>query len=585
MSQINSLQRAYKALEDVEEYVGMDLSRNKICMDGAREAASEGDSDAARLLYCESIVFGAHQSESDDQGDFLTPLAEFDGHKVDDPNSIPGDVLPYFESRLRDAKSPYLRARYADFLWQRGGGHEVARAAIEAHLQIADLESNQGRFHFATDSIRRAASIAGALRDRDLRRSIETSLLSMAHSWLPRGEAAILFIPDLAEAILRHARVAKESLEAFGTVLDEGLQVAVEHRTRRDLLDVRARIFARLGDDEAARSTGGRIGDEWASEAEERASSSQLVAAHFYGSAFEAYSQWGHSERASQMKQLIRSSYQAAESEFGQISQKMTVDLRPWLEEVSGWFESGTVEALTRLACTLWLMPKWDDAAEMATHLRTVAPMSQLISRVSLDEGRPVSQPRSDAEIDESNVRDQYQLQLPLRWIYLSSGLEAMRDSLKLSTDDFISTLLKSRAFSDRDLSIERVGFERYLACDYISALHVLTPRVETALRHLFARAGGTTTGVRKGVMSERSIDQLLEDEDLAKMLDTVPGLHRYLSEVLIQPVGPNLRHKVAHGIIDVEGCDVQTSDAVVHILLLLSLFRTPDDSAAESAS
>lgn len=563
----------------------MDLSRNKICMDGAREAASEGDSDAARLLYCESIVFGAHQSESDDQGDFLTPLAEFDGHKVDDPNSIPGDVLPYFESRLRDAKSPYLRARYADFLWQRGGGHEVARAAIEAHLQIADLESNQGRFHFATDSIRRAAFIAGTLRDSELLASIDASLLSMAESWLPRGEGAILFVPELAQATLRRPRVAKELMEALGTLLDEGLRRSAEHRTRRDLLNVRARIFARLGDDEAARSTGGRIGDEWVAEAEERATDSKLVAASFYGSAFEAYSQWGDSEKAKQIKQLIRSTYQAAESEFGEISQKMEFDLGPWLKDVSSWSELGAVEALTRLASTIWLMPNWDRAAEIATDLRTSAPLSQLIPTVTLDQGRPVGQPRTDAEQEESNVRHQYQFQLPLRWIHLSSGLEAMRDSLKLSPDDFIGTLARSPAFSDRDLSIERVGFERYLAGDYVSALHVLVPRVETALRHLFARAGGTTTGVRKGVMSERSIDQLLEDEDLATMLDKVPGLHRYLSEVLIQPVGPNLRHKVAHGIIDAEGCDVQASDAVVHVLLLLSLFRAPDDSAVDSAS
>jgi hypothetical protein len=326
------------------------------------------------------------------------------------------------------------------------------------------------------------------------------------------------------------------------------------------------------------------VGDEWVAEAEERKEESAFVAAKFYDEAFNAYTAAGESEKARHVKKLVRSTYLAAESEFGEISHQMTLDLKPWLQEVSNWSSLAPADALTRLAATVWLMPDWNEAESSSRDLSRSAPLSQLIPVITLDDGRPVAQPRNEEEQREDNIRRQYHWQFPVRSIYLSAALSALIEKMHLTADDFIRTLERSPLFAGDDLSIERLGFDRYLQGDSTSALHILVPRIEEAIRRQAAVLGVDTTSVRQGLMTEKSLDQLLDDETTQALLEKVPRLSRYLRELLVQQSGPNLRHKIAHGIISSDECNQENADRIVHLYLVLSLFRSARDDASNSS-
>lgn len=547
--------------------------------------ALRGDSDNTRKCCAESILFYAHAQEpaADDPGArYLGPMAVFEGRAFADPDIIPDAMLDYFGERVERTKNPYLRARYADLLWQRGRGHVCARESIAAHLQLVNREADEGRYHTAADSARRALALASALGDRGLRASTVDTVTAAAEDWVKKGSDERCFATQIIDKILSGPRFRDQStLKRWMRLLEEALLIATEHRTRREVLSQLAKVLDRNGRHDEARQRRVDIGAEWEAEAQEREPRSALAAASFRQNALKAYAQAGASEKVEELKQMVRQGYErAAEKEFGTISHTFEIDFTEWDERVAGWFELPATESLMHMAADFWLMPTWEEAEKIAADLMHEAPLSQLIPMTRLDDGRPISQPRTEQEQQLDNVRRQYHWQLVFRRIYLTRALGLLRGRGHLNADSLVLSIQHSPVFDDEKMPMIRCGLDRYASGDFVSALHILVPHLEDCLRKFLARLGGSVTSMTGDKMREKSLDQILAADEMKAALATIAPLHRYLEHALVDETGLNLRNRVAHGLLSEDQCGADNANTVVHIYLLLGLLRAKDSES-----
>jgi hypothetical protein len=85
---------------------------------------------------------------------------------------------------------------------------------------------------------------------------------------------------------------------------------------------------------------------------------------------------------------------------------------------------------------------------------------------------------------------------------------------------------------------------------DLPKAVHVLIHQMEHSIRELLKQHGVRVTGLsREGIQMERNLNTLLYDEKLRELLGN--DLVFALQSLLVEKFGPDLRNRVAHGLMD----------------------------------
>lgn len=130
-------------------------------------------------------------------------------------------------------------------------------------------------------------------------------------------------------------------------------------------------------------------------------------------------------------------------------------------------------------------------------------------------------------------------------------------------------------------------GIGHGLSGDFPSAISVLVPQVEQALRRAL-KSNGVHTFVEtpSGVETEKSLPALLDTPEAIEILG--PRLQYELSTLLVQQEGGNLRHDIAHGLLH-DG-SAWSAAAVFAWWLCLHLVVVPvlnmrDETASETAA
>jgi hypothetical protein len=76
------------------------------------------------------------------------------------------EAVASIEEWFGSTANPIHRAQCADFLWEKRGDHLVARAAVDAYLQAADIYLANGWYPALADAVDRAAELGLRLRAR-----------------------------------------------------------------------------------------------------------------------------------------------------------------------------------------------------------------------------------------------------------------------------------------------------------------------------------------------------------------------------------------------------------------------------------
>lgn len=131
--------------------------------------------------------------------------------------------------------------------------------------------------------------------------------------------------------------------------------------------------------------------------------------------------------------------------------------------------------------------------------------------------------------------------------------------------------------FSEDNVALLQRGFASYFSGDYMSALHVLIPRVESMVRDILEHANLPVADPASG--GAFTLGTLFSNEGFRGAAGT--NLIAYYEYVLLKPgTGLNLRNSVSHGTLEMDRMDRGNTELILHLLLTLTRFyRYPLES------
>lgn len=120
----------------------------------------------------------------------------------------------------------------------------------------------------------------------------------------------------------------------------------------------------------------------------------------------------------------------------------------------------------------------------------------------------------------------------------------------RLSAYSFIDLARQSSIVPQgREILFGKALFAGY-ECDFTASLHLLVPQIEHMVRYHLKQAGVKTTNLDQGgIENEIGLSSLMDIPETLQLFDE--DLAFELKALFCDPLGPNLRNEVAHGLLD----------------------------------
>ncbi|WP_188043315.1 DUF4209 domain-containing protein [Changpingibacter yushuensis] len=450
-----------------------------------------------------------------------------------------------------------LRAQVIDVLFvsavDRGERYKLALESVNAWIEVGihgelDREEEQGW--------RRAIEIA--LRYRFTEKVAALVDLAM--------ETIRLEHPGSAWQIARALHESGAGREHAGEIVDRLRNVAVtveDLAFQREILE-QVRSWALSNRDSAAvAEVEEQIGDLWWEEAKRRRSSSHFMARDCFGNAYNGYKRVERSRRSARtnkrLAQLPRKIREEGELALGEMHavESDPIDLTVLREQADEVLkEEDTLRAMAAWFARVPLESVQQARATAEQSMREY-PISHLFSRTTVAaDGRTVQHSASarghggiPGDVWSEMLR-LWELKIGiLAQGYIWPTLVELSTRHKLTHGDF-ALLVRSSAFIPPEQ-------ERH----YVTALHngyygrldesifMLAPTVEACVRVCLQQAGIETRNIRADDTEiEPGLSALMELDGVDEAL--TPDLAWNIRALYCGPLGPNLRNRVAHGLL-----------------------------------
>lgn len=215
--------------------------------------------------------------------------------------------------------------------------------------------------------------------------------------------------------------------------------------------------------------------------------------------------------------------------------------------------------------------------------LAETAPLSYLITRQLQDhKGRTLAVIRGIDEDLHRHVIHQTASYIQMSSFFLQHVIEGVREKFKPTADDLLDHIIQSPAFDIERKETLKKGLEAYLQGEWTIALHLLIPQIEHALRNLISTNHGNILKKNDdGGFDVKGMGEILRDP-LIKAIFGEDGAF-YLSTLLTDRKGLNIRNDVSHGLMMPHAFNRRLMDWVFHCILLIALVErqeeTPDQN------
>lgn len=531
---------------------------------------------------------------------------------------LPEGFVSYIAKRADEIGNDVLKARYFDFAGEKSPGpdrHKYVSASIGSYLICARRFAQIGKVSHAiamADALDHAVFLGVQWNQRDKVAEAADLLIELIErlkdvkpdptnpeeSDLPSGR----WVLEPATILLYVRRQPSFAHLVSDTVLARVQQITDDLATTQardgnifltySFLDLATQAAFLRGDPDMAFDLRIRYGESLEREAERQVTGakrvSHLNAATFCENAFEYYGRLRDDERTpvdrraelerrqDRMKLKTREMYRLAREEFKPIAVPIEIPRDEFEEMMAFFLEPDEVEeCLQRVAYEASLLPHVESAYALARQIFEGGFLFVTIPRKFISNEMTVKQAFTDDERFRSEVERNLLMQIEINSrLVLPELLKRLRLEKGLNADVLSSYIEKSDLIDPDNLEIIRVGLERYFACDHVSALHILVTQFEDVLRTIFDKAGHPVVRPRRdrsgwqfepfGTFLERDFVKIAMPRDL----------HQYVKLVMTETTGWNLRNEIAHGLIRPQQCTQVVADTVVHLFLLITLFR-----------
>jgi hypothetical protein len=292
-------------------------------------------------------------------------------------------------------------------------------------------------------------------------------------------------------------------------------------------------------------------------------------AAHYYKEALGIARNLGDSSSIKLCKNKVIEMNQKSQNSFKEICIETKISNKE-IDTVINFILDGDLDAiLEMIGIHPFLSPKIKQVEESA--LKNISIYRQIanVSTIS-KEGHLI---KGGSDSDYSQIMQTYDIQQSfIVEFYLEKIFKGLTN--KGFNKESLVTYLRSRGiFPESNLSVITVGIERYFAGDYVSALHILIPQFENVFLFISKKLGIDVIALNrsKEISTQNktlSLEHLSSDEFQNKW---GRDFCEQLKFALFEPLGYTLRHKIAHGQINLEECTQQKTNLILYFFLVLA--------------
>lgn len=545
------------------------------------------EGDQSLEATAERIAFGFIEDYLDKQngwGTYYGPMMVWvgdEGKTYESPSIslVTNDVIEYWKTRLQNTSNPLLKARYSGLLWDftetAVGEKPDNKIAIDYVNALLDVTDNDLCEH-STETIKkitRAYGVATGLNNSELiERTIERAIKledriaedDKAGLW---GFCFDLFVLGKSRHLSQaqekkliqdlEARLVRVSKEQSPWVCESaGIPLATYYRSKgmgkevNRVIDVVGRCF-----EDACESLSPPI-----------RVSSWLQHIH------DVYINFNMKEKAERVSKKISEVSLEVEESMHKFSHSIEIPK----EKLDAFLDSMTSGNLrmTFNRISEYFLPEKNQVEQQVLELAKNNPITFLFTKKILDhKGRPVATIGGIDDDLEGNIIHQLSQNMQIESIFLRHSFNKAIEVYEISADDIINIVFESPIFEESKKDLIRAGVQAYLKADYVSAIHILVPQAEAAIRMLVELMGVSTLRKnRQGGLQLRTFDDLLRDESVENCFDSDTTF--YFRMLLTDQRGWNIRNDVCHGISPSGNFNYSTADRIMHVILCLAQVR-----------
>ncbi|WP_158621146.1 DUF4209 domain-containing protein [Pseudomonas sp. p106] len=480
------------------------------------------------------------------------------------PSDFPRESVRGIEVWATSLKEPELRARFLDVIWIQGRSFPAAQAAVEAYLASALKLEDPKDWNSSVKRMERALRLSAGLGKggTELRQKVLNEIEAMLHRH--KGMDPLYLTLRLTRLLLEFNHGDTRQFADYARSAATEAEDALDFWRAKDYLQLEADCHRAAGDIEkqgaALRDSAETLVKE-AELAQKRSGRGAMVAASVLSDAVEAMRQApGGRERAAELHEKLLVLQQESVVEFKPIS--TSLDITQLIQNSTAAVRDKTINEAIIAFCHMAKPPSVADLIREVHKQARVAVFSSLISSEVLNSrGRVIARAPSLEESDDPKLEG-------LRWrmfgqarmgrsLAVQATLNPARmEILGAHSQDRLHLLSLIEHSSwippNHQESILRAlvaGFEG----DMLVAGHLIPPQLEALIRHVVESLGGATSMLEPGgVQPERPLGVLLETPEALRAFGA-DGVFE-LQDLLIDPLGTNLRNEVAHGLLDDSG-------------------------------
>ncbi|MEG5786968.1 DUF4209 domain-containing protein [Enterobacter bugandensis] len=571
-------------LHDLMEY--LDNSQEKIsdhCIHSRIKEAS--DNDGSLDSVAERIAFGFIEDYADTAsgwGTYFGPMMVWtdDGITYESPSIklVTKEILDYWTARAKESNHPLLKARYYGLVWDftkkvtnQKPDYSIATEYIKSLIDVI----NKDLCEHPSESIKkvtRAYKVACSINNNDLINACIDSAINLEDRIAEDDKAGLwgfcfdLFVLNKSKNLsqaqefkliedleLRLARVSRNQ-SPWGTE-SAGIPLAKYYRTKGMEGETRRVIEV--------------VGKSFEDSCEGLAPIQKSSILQHTHDIYLSYNMKIDAERVAMKITEVGPDVVDSMQEFSHATRIPKEKLEAYLESItSGGLES----ALNKIA--YHFIPHKEQLEQQVLDLAKKHPLSYLFSKTLQDhKGRPVATIGKIEDDMEGNIIHQLSQNMSIHSFFLNHSFSRLSEDYNLDADSLTNFIFESPLFEESKRELIQTGLLSYLDKNYISAIHILTPQTEAAIRNLVELMGGATLKKnRQNGLQLRTFDDLLRDKIVEECMGTDTTF--YFRVLLTDQRGWNLRNDVCHGISPSNMFNYSTADRIVHTLLCLSQVR-----------
>ncbi len=513
---------------------------------------------------------------------FVLPNKEKGAVEIPSIQDITPSMIDYWEKRAIELKSPILKTRYADLVWDFSEkikgvkpNYKMAVIAIESIIDIADRDLHRYQISVIT-KLKRALSLALSLNNKELISKVKDAIIAYENK-VAEDDKPVLWgfsfdlllknnnvqlTPEEKDSIIqdleeRLDRLSKSSDYNFWAAENAAIPLAEYYN-----------LISKEEDAKRVLLTYSKI----VKAAVVSIQPSAQVAIAWLERLFHIYMQYGLKDETDEISIEIRKLGAKADSELKTIKASVTIPTEEIEKIINALIDGDVKTALARI--TVYYIPKKGEAIKQLNDLSKEAPITFLFTRKIQDSsGRIVATVGPLKDDFNGHVILQISQNMAYSSPFLRDTIKALICKFDLEAENIVDYLSESLIFEEDRRPLIEKGIEEYLNRNYIAALHVLIPQIEALIRNLAEKIGEPVfKQARYGGFNYRNLEDMLWDENIKGVLGE--DLTFYFRVLFVDPRGWNLRNNVCHGISTPETFNTTIADRVFHSLLCLSLIR-----------